>query len=70
MLDEDTMTEYFTFEYNFSGDKGVEQEHSSTFTFPEGTSLYTEQGVVDVFIQFLRGVGYNPDKLKEALDNL
>ena len=69
MIDEDTMTEYFEFHYRYYDGEDT-TDASVCKTYQGGTSLYVEDGVVEAFLTFLRGAGYNPEKLQEALEEL
>ena len=69
MLDEDIITEYFEFSYTYEDDHG-QTTSNITKTFNGGTSLYEENGIIDTFLTFLRGAGYNIDKVSEAMEDL
>jgi len=65
-MDDDGFVEEFYFSYNVEGE-GLNHYVHVNFQYDGGTSLYVDGGVVDAFCQFLRGSGYFPDELEEAL---
>lgn len=69
MIDQDTMTEYFSFAYSYEDDSGPLNTTVSR-DYVGGVSLYEDGGVVDLFLQFLRGAGYSTEKLEEVLEDL
>jgi hypothetical protein len=69
MIDKDTMTEYFEFTYSHNDGHNT-TESTTSKTWSDGVSLYENGGVLDTFVAFLVGAGYNVEAIVEALEDL
>ena len=65
-----TMNETFNFQYSYQDDVGNTKVTTAAVVFQGGGNLYSSEGVFDVFCDFLKGAGFNPQMLEEAMEDL